>query len=155
MQRTAILIVNVIFLAVVTGCIEPKDFRPGLRLSGDVVTEPVDDWSFSDAHRYLFIETATLYLLPHSVTIAGASLDGQLYLWSNDPDQKRWVANVVRNPNVRLKLGDEIYEQRLKIVEDTALQEAILASYAAKYGRPTLPPDERPPARFFRVVERE
>jgi hypothetical protein len=155
MQRTSILILNVIFLAVLNGCIEPEDFRPGLRLSGDVVTEPVDDWSFSDAHSLIFIETATIYLVPHSVTIACASLDGQLYLWSNDPDEKRWVANVGRNPNVRLKLGDEIYEQRLEVVEDPARHEAILASYAAKYGRPTLPREERPPARFFAVVERE
>jgi hypothetical protein len=154
MQR-ATVIVNMIILAVVTGCVEPKDFRPGLRLSGDVVTKPVDDWSFSDEHRFIFIEVATLYLLPHSVTIACASLDDQLYLWSNDPDEKRWVANVGRNPNVRLKLGEKIYEQRLEVVEDTALHELILASYAAKYGRPTLPPEERPPARFFRVVERE
>ena len=33
----------------------------------------------------------TFYLLPHSVTIACTSLDGQLYLWANDPEEKRWV----------------------------------------------------------------
>jgi len=65
------------------------------------------------------------------------------------------VRNVGRNPNVRLKLGDEIYEQRLEVVQDTALYEPILVSFAAKYGRGPLPPEERPPARFFRVVERE
>ncbi len=37
-----------LLLAAATGCVDPKDRRPGLRLSGEVVREVITDWSFSD-----------------------------------------------------------------------------------------------------------
>jgi hypothetical protein len=138
----------------VSGCIDPKDRRPGLRLSGEVVSEPVEDWSFTDAHGEIFIEVRTPYLLPHSVTIVCASLDGKLYLWALNPSEKRWVAYVERDPDVRLQIGDAIYEQRLETVDDPAQRDAIYHAFAAKYDRDPAPPGERPEFRAFRVVER-
>lgn len=151
-RRLAAILLLVLLPA--SGCIDPKDRRPGLRLSGEVVSEPVEDWSFTDAHREIFIEVRTPYLLPHSVTIACASLDGNLYLWALNPSQKRWVAYVERDPDVRLRIGNAIYEKRLETVEDPARREAIYRAFAAKYGREPAPPEERPEFRAFHVVER-
>ena len=63
-----------------TACIEPHERRPGLWLGGDVVLAPVSDWSFSDDHPQIFVETRTEYLLPHSVTTVCAGLDENLYV---------------------------------------------------------------------------
>ena len=56
--------------------------RPGLWLTGEVVTAPVTDWSFTDKHPTIYAQTRTPYLLPHSVTITCVAHDGQLYLTS-------------------------------------------------------------------------
>ncbi len=47
----------------------PQDRRPGLWLAGEVVREPVTDWSFTDAVPEIFLETRTWYGIPHSVTV--------------------------------------------------------------------------------------
>lgn len=134
-------------------CIEPADRRPGTWLSGDVVTEHVDDWSFTDAHPEILIETRTAYWIPHSVTIVCAAKDGRLYVGARNPEGKRWVANVDRDPQVRLKIGERIYAGRLESIEDEGARERLFSAYAAKYGWPDSAPAERPPFRFFEVVE--
>jgi hypothetical protein len=136
------------------GCLDPVDRRPGLRLSGDVASDPVGDWSFTDAIPEIYIETRTPYLIPHSVTIVCASLDGLLYVGARNPAQKRWVANVARDPNVRLKIAGRIYERRLERLEDPVQLEAVYRAYAKKYGRTVVPPDERPERWYFRVADR-
>ena len=63
------------------------------------------------------------------------------------------MSNVNRDPEVRLKIGDLVYEQRLVPIDDAAVREAVYAAYAAKY-QWDVPPGERPPYAFFEVVER-
>ena len=117
------------------GCsIEPSDERPGLGLSGELVTEPVESWSFSDEFEDVFIETRTPYFLPHSVTIWCTTIGTQLYIAALDPDEKHWVANVRRDPNVRLKIGDKIYEQRLEPITEAGTIEFIDRAFENKYG---------------------
>ncbi len=139
---------------VLLACFEPSDRRPGTWLSGEVVEGAVDDWSFTNDHREIWIETRTPYLVPHSVTIVCAEADGKLFVAARNPDGKRWVANVDRDPAVRLKIGDRIYEQRLVPIESPEMLDTAYEAYAAKYGWERVPPAERPPTRFFEVVER-
>jgi hypothetical protein len=136
------------------GCVDPRDRRPGLWLSGSEATEPVADWSFSDAHPEIAIEVRTPYGLRHSVTIVCAQLDGQLYVGARDPGSKRWVSYVERDPNVRLGVGGTIYPVRLEPLGSAEEREAVVGAYAAKYDRPLLPPDERPEVLYFRVAPR-
>ena len=135
-------------------CMEPVDRRPGLRLGGEVVEEGGGDWSFTDAHREIAIETRSPWLLPHSVTIVCSAKDGRFFIGARDPDGKRWVKNVDRDPDVRLKIGGRVYEQRLVALEDAEDVTAAYESYTAKYGEPETPPDQRPPIRYFEVVAR-
>jgi hypothetical protein len=135
-------------------CLDPKDRRPGLRLSGEVVTDPVEDWSFTDAHREIFVETRPPWLVPHSVTIVCAAIDSHLYVGALSPTEKRWVANVARDPNVRLAIGGKVYEERLERVEDAAEQETVYRGFASKYGREIEPPAERPVRWYWRVLPR-
>ena len=59
--------ISLMFLISLSAC-EPQDRRLGFWLSGEVVEDPIDDWSFADAYRQIFVETRTWYGIPHSVT---------------------------------------------------------------------------------------
>ena len=92
-----------LLVVLATGCVDPKDRRPGLRLGGEVVGEAIGDWSFSDEYQEVYLETRTWYGIPHSVTTVCAGLGEKLYVptiyfeggeW---PD-KVWNANVDSAP---------------------------------------------------------
>ncbi len=118
---------------------EPRDQRPGLWLTGDRVTEPVTDWSFTEGHQEIFVQTRTPYLMPHSVTTYCTVYDGDLYLFSAYyqggvfPDDRAWNRNVMRDPRVRLKIGDRLFDQTVSHVTDADTRAAVHASAVAKY----------------------
>jgi len=113
---------------------------PGLWLSGHPAKGPVTDWSFTTGYQTDKVETRTSYLIPHSVTTGFVVYHGQLYLTSNFaagrpfPQGKSWVANVMRDPHVRLKFGDNLYDCVLSHVSDPDERAAVLGS------RPNQPP---------------
>jgi len=120
------------------GCIEPKDRRPGMRLTGEVASEVVTDWSFTNEHQEVLLETQTWYGIPHSVTTVCAGQGDKLYVpsvyfeggaWGD----KFWNRNVARDPNVRMKLGDKIYPLVAVVVDDPAELQSALGALAAKY----------------------
>ena len=144
---------------------QPKDRRPGLWLSGEVETAPVSDWSFADAQREIFVETRTWYGIPHSVTTVVVAHNGTLYVPSvyfeggEFPDARFWNRNVVRDPRVRLKIGDRIFERRAVLVEDPAEWNGVLAAFAQKMPfwkeLAEKPEAERPKVVFLRMDPRE
>ncbi len=136
------------------GCIDPKDRRPGLRLQGEVVGEVPADWSFTNAYEEIAIEVRTPYLIPHSVTIWCAVTDGQLYIAARNPHEKRWPGWIESDPNIRLLIGEKLYEAKLAIVEEPSQIAPVSRAYAEKYELPNRPPEERPPMRYWRVESR-
>ncbi len=154
-----------VFIAILAiGC-EPGDGPPGLWLGGELVTTPVTDWSFTDEFQEIYLETQTWYLIPHSVTIWCATHNGQLYLFSiysegrdEFPEGRSWNRNVVRDPRVRLKIGNQLFEQRTILVTDSAEKEAVLQAFARKYTRVKelleKPESERPKFYCFQVEPR-
>jgi hypothetical protein len=117
---------------------DPKDRRPGLRLSGEVVNGPIDDWSFSDAYQEIFLETQTWYMIPHSVTTVCAGLGEKLYVPSlyyegGEWPSKFWNSNVDSDPRVRLEMGGKIYDRKAVVIEDPAEVQVALRALAAKY----------------------
>ena len=106
---------------------------PGLWLSGEVVREPVTDWSWvSDVSHpqrgnTIMLETRTWYGIPYSVTILPTPRGDRLYIGGSArdarlerefPDYKQWWANVERDPRVRLKIDGKIYEMTAALVSD-------------------------------------
>ncbi len=77
---------------------------PGGALSGEVVTEPVDDWSFvSDA----FVALETRPDDPYSVDLNYIVQDGKLYL---DPAEgRRWFEFLKADPDVRVRFDGKVY----------------------------------------------
>jgi hypothetical protein len=116
---------------------------PGLWLSGEVVKSPVTDWSFATRYQTDKVQTRTWYMIPHSVTTGFIVYHGQLYLTSNFaagrpfPQSKSWVANVVRDPHVRLKFGNNLYDCVLSHVTDPEERAAVLGSRSNQIPQPT------------------
>ncbi|HTK98141.1 MAG TPA: hypothetical protein VL379_08965 [Pseudomonadales bacterium] len=140
MQRNWTRALLLLALAGMVAC-EPHDRRPGQWLHGEVVTTPVTDWSFSDGVDEIFVETATWYFVPHSVTTTVVTSDGTLYVPSlyygggEFPTERFWNRNIARDPNVRLKIGDKVYPRTAALVTDPAERSRVLAAFAAKYDR--------------------
>src|ERR1700693_6284988 len=116
---------------------------PGLWLSGKVVTTPVTDWSFATQYRTDKVQTRTWYMIPHSVTTGFIVYNGQLYLTSMFaagmpfPQGKSWVKNVMRDPHVRLKFGNNLYDCVLSPVTDPDERAAVLGPRAKQNAQPS------------------
>ena len=155
-----LLLLGALSLVLASGCLDPKDRRPGLRLSGDVVEQAISDWSFSDAFPEIYLETKTWYLVPHSVTTVCAGIGDKLYVPSlyyagGEWPDKYWNANADSDPRVRLEIGEKIYLREAVVVEDTEEFEAALAALSVKYPfwRDLLskPESERPDMAIIRM----
>ncbi len=111
---------------------------PGLWLSGTLVETPVTDWSFVSQYKTDKVQTRTWYGIPHSVTTGFILYNGQLYLTSMFakgvpfPEGKGWVKNVMRDPHVRLKFGDSLYNCILSPVTDPGERAAVLGPRATQ-----------------------
>jgi len=126
-------------LVALAGACRPSDERPGFWLTGDVETGPVQDWAFSEEVAEIWVETRTWYGIPHSVTIWGAAADGVFYLPSlyyggeEYPNARYWNRNVARNPHVRVKIGDRLFEGSAALVTDTTEWSRAAKAFASKY----------------------
>jgi len=77
---------------------------PGGALRGEVVSEPVTDWSFADDS---FIDLETRPSDPYSVELNYFVRDGQLYI---DPAEGRqWLEHIREDPRVRVRFGGRVY----------------------------------------------
>jgi hypothetical protein len=147
------------------GACGPQDRRPGLWLSGETVEAPVTDWSFTDAVPEIFLETRTWYGVPHSVTVVCVGQGDRLYVPSvyrergEFPSERYWNRNVVRDPRVRLQIGDSIYERKAVLVTDDAEWQSVLDAFARKSPfwkeLAAQPESERPKLHFLRMDPRD
>ncbi len=135
--------------------VDPSDERPGLGLSGEVHQQEVEDWSFTSDAKEIFIETVTRYWIPHSVTAWCVIVGDDLYVAADDADKKSWVANVARDPNVRLKIEGKVYEQTLVPVTDATTIASIDSGFARKYEYEEEEGDDDMVVGYWRVVERD
>lgn len=91
-------------LAGLLGCGGPFLVFPGGALRGEVVTQPVTDWSFVDDR---FIDLEVRPADPYSVELNYFVVDGQLYI---DPAEGRqWFAYIREDPRVRARFGGRVY----------------------------------------------
>ncbi|MFQ5416923.1 MAG: DUF2255 family protein [Myxococcota bacterium] len=143
--------IAIAMLIACAGCFGPEDARPGMFLSGEVAPTP-SDWSFTDDHEQIAIQVQTPYLLPHAVTIWCASADGALYVGARDPETKHWPAWADDHPDVRLRIGDRVYEVRLAPLDGAEQIAVVRRAYAKKYDLPPAGPGAGRPIRYW-VVE--
>ncbi len=103
----------------------------GRALSGELVSAPVDDWSFSDESMLIAVESRPA--APHSVTTVCFSHDGALYVPAQNGSAKSWTHYATSDPRVRLLIDGKIYPALATRVTDTALVEDLTRAAAAKY----------------------
>ena len=133
-----ILVLLLLVVLSITG-FEPKDRRPGLWLKGDAPTSQVTDWTFINQVPTVKVQTHTWYLLPHSITTNCVSYNGKFYLTSiypkgvPYPNGRVWNRDVARDPHVKIKVGNTLYNTRLVLVSDPAEKEGALAAKWTKY----------------------
>jgi hypothetical protein len=144
-----VCVVLVLVILRVVG-LDPHERTPGLWLRGNVSTDPIADWSFTDQYKTVKVQTNTWYLLPHSVTTFCIAYNGQLYLATTRPETKQWSRNVARDPHVRLKVGDRLFDRTVAVVTDPTERESVLQARAKKYAQKYPPPG--PPFIVYHIV---
>ena len=91
-------------LILLAGCGGPFLIFPGAELSGEVVGQPVADWSFV-TDRFVDLETRPDD--PYSVELNYVVRDGTLYV---DPAEGRnWLEHIREDPRVRVRFDGRIY----------------------------------------------
>jgi hypothetical protein len=144
----------------------------GFRLTGDLVTTPITDWSFIDAIPTVQIETRTWYLIPHFVRTNIARNDAQLYLSSeyfapapgqpdlrdDFPQARFWNRMVFRDPRIRVKIGNQLFEMRAYPLTDpggmAVARQAFMNKYADIRKQEALPESRRPALHYFSLEPR-
>ena len=110
-MRTGLL--ALVLIGALAGCGGPFLMFPGGALRGDVVKEPVRDWSFAED---AFVDVEFRPSDPYSVELNYFVRDGRLYL---DPAEgRRWLDYLREDPRVRVRFGDSVYEAVAVLVED-------------------------------------
>ena len=126
MRSTAWLTLGLLVL----GC-GPLGPLPGGRLSGEPVASPPADWSLLDHHGNIQLETRPS--APYSVNLWGAGIGPHFYLASGAGGEAVWAAHIAQDPDVRLRLGHNIYELRAVRITDDAERERFLQALKRKY----------------------
>jgi hypothetical protein len=109
-NRIVIGMASWIFLGLL-GCGGPFFAIPGSALSGEVVTEPVEDWSFVDS---MFIDLEVRPDDPYSVELNYFVREGKLYI--DPPDGRKWFEYLRADPLVRVRFDGKIYPLRAVLV---------------------------------------
>ncbi len=133
----------------------PYGILPGRQLTEEEVTEPIQDWSFTEQYRTVTNEVRPSD--PYSVNTSKLLHDGVLYISSGRGGESRWAQYLRQDPNMRLRLGTKLYPVTATWVEDPALLAQLREVYDKKFARP--PGEERTPEelarfRFFRIDSR-
>jgi len=114
--RTAV--VAAALLLAMLACSGPLGPVAGGRLAGDVVSPPPADWSFT--REVMIVQLETRPDDPYSVNVGCIDHGGAVYVGSAEPEDSRWVANLVADPRVRLRVDGRLYALRAVRVTDPA-----------------------------------
>ena len=123
----------------ITG-LEPNGHRAGLWLKGDGTKCPAD-WSFASKYPTLMAETHPWYLIPHSVNMYFVTDKDDLYLHADYPSGgkfpsgKSWTAAVARDPNVRIKIGNQVFACKAVLNTDPSEFATLFEAFRKKYPR--------------------
>ena len=131
-MKRALLVILVLLLPMLTACGPwgPQGILAGGPLLGTAVKRPVEDWSFSDDHSIIAIESRGRWFR-HSVTVLCIAHEGNLYIPSRHAPRKRWVQNILLDPRVRLEIDGSVYEGVAVRVHEVA--EGVAQAFLHKY----------------------
>ncbi len=133
LRRLALGVVLLLVVALVVwfGGVGPRGPIAGGWLWGEVVDEPVLDWSFTNRVREVQLQTS-IGPLPYSVTIWNLSDGEALYVPSGDCS-RRWVRQALIDPDVRVRIEGKVYPLRARQVSDPATSARLGPVLLEKY----------------------
>jgi hypothetical protein len=120
-----------LLVATLPGCRGPFVLLPGGALDGKTAPAPAD-WSFTDSIDTVQLETQPSD--PYSVNIWAIGLGEFVYVHAG-ANRSTWVEHMEADPNVRLQVGDSIYELTAARVEGQDEFDRFADAYEKKYGR--------------------
>jgi hypothetical protein len=139
-----VVAVVLLLIARVVG-FDPGPTRPGLWMTGEVVTEPVTDWTFAlKVPGLTGIQTRQPFFpaLAHSVLTTRFVYNRRLYLGSGYPagiklpDGRHWNSNVMADPTVRIRIGNKLYDKKLVYVSDPIERDEVCKAYGPMFWSP-------------------
>jgi hypothetical protein len=110
---------------------QPMGPIPGGRLKGEVVTTPVDDWSFASAVETIQLESNPAD--PYSVNVWFVAQGARLWIAAGSGDKSRWAKDLLADPRVRLRIEGKIYERKAVRVTEQSEMDEVLVLYQTKY----------------------
>ncbi|MCH7803301.1 MAG: hypothetical protein IH937_04390 [Acidobacteria bacterium] len=130
------LVAIVVTLALVLGLVllfrtEPLAIIPGGRLSGEEVTVPVTDWSFTEQYTTVTLEVRSSD--PYSVNTSSLLHDGVLYVPSGRGGESRWAQFLLQDSNMRLRVGHKLYKVRATRVINPMLIRELYEVWGQRY----------------------
>jgi hypothetical protein len=131
MFKKPALVFPLLLTALVAGCSDPFVVLPGGALDGATVPPP-ESWSFTDDVDTVQLETNPSD--PYSVNIWVIALGDSLYVHAG-ANRATWVEHMEEDPNVRLRVGQSIFELVASRVETQEELDRFSDAYEVKYGR--------------------
>jgi hypothetical protein len=123
----------------------PAGWLHGGRLDGEVVTAPVDDWSFTREEQTIQLETNPD--APYSVNVWCVAKGANLWVTAGS-QSNTWAKHLVADPRARVRVGDKLYERVAVPVADPAEVEIVRSLYAEKYASDRKPSSVMTPMQF-------
>ena len=113
----------------IIGCSENIPFPSG-KLQGKLTPTP-NDWTEVAEARVVELETKPAD--PYSVKLWIIGFSDRVYVHAG-ANLARWVENVIANPDVRLLIGDRLFELVAARVTDQSEFDEFSQHYESKYG---------------------
>ena len=122
--------IGTVLAALALAACEPVFVFPGQQLSGEQRPVP-DAWDFTDAVDVVQVETRPGDA--YSVNVWGVGLGPYFYVAASDGEDARWARAIEENPQVRLKVRDDIYALHATRIADAEELARVMAAFEAKY----------------------
>ncbi len=111
----------------------PCDRLPGGPLKGELVAQPVSDWSF--ANQAPLCQVQVNAIIPWSVNLNCMSEGGQLYLSCARCEGKFWSSTALDDANGFIGISGKVYPVSMARVLDAKILDIAWRSRAQKVGR--------------------
>ncbi len=111
----------------------PCERTPGGPVRGELVSVPVNDWSF--ANEVPLCQMQVNGVVPWSVNLNCMADQGALYISCARCEGKYWSGRALADPQGNIKIGAKVYPVMLRRVMDAAELDRAWAARANKTGR--------------------
>jgi hypothetical protein len=138
-MKTMTFILGAVLLAAATAAAVwtftcPCERTPGGWLPGEVVHQPIMDWTFANEVPLCQIQVSN-GPLPHSINLNCMAAAGRLYLSCAGCEGKTWSTAALARPDARLRLDRVVYPVRLTRVADPEGLDVAWRARETKLGR--------------------